>query len=420
MTAINPGSPSTSAAELQATVKTPQQKEASLQKTSWQSTGISDAKHNNALAGKILSQQNLATSGITTAPNKHQGITITNSWDTNNDELKESSLSSAFDKNGNMRSNTLMMDSSGDGVVDYAKASFFDNKGNLQQEITLEDADLNGTLESHSHAIDEDGNGILDKRTTVVYGDNGGISQRSVARDLNQDGVMDFAFNETFNAQGKRTSFSPSLLEGGIFGSNNQPQSDGFPGQTKPTTKPTAGWETIVDMMFSLFTGNSSSRPGSPTTGTPPQSGPSTPSKPASADGNGTNNLTPLPPTATAQFESKNSDTKNALFTYDIDDNGNISNIRQLIENSTDGLSQNQLLGEVSMKNGKPNLLLLPRGAEAVDGNKQLKMINGELHIDDGQNTNKYDGNAYFSTDAYIGGGSPFKTVTDNNGNMTI
>jgi hypothetical protein len=120
---------------------------------------------------------------------------------------------------------------------------------------------------------------------------------------------------------------------------------------------------------------------------------------------------------AGAVFVSENAGYNNALFTYDLDAAGNVTQIRQVMDNSNK-MSGGASLGDVSMTNGQPNLLLLPNGAAAVDENSQLSLVDGKLQVD-GQ---AYSGEAYFSHSALLStdGEQHFEINTDEAGQTTI
>lgn len=83
----------------------------------------------------------------------------------------------------------------------------------------VEDTDLNGTMETQSHTHDSNSNGMLDTKTTVVYDDQGNLASRNTEKDVNEDGINDYAFSETFDADGNRTSYSVTIYEDGMYGS---------------------------------------------------------------------------------------------------------------------------------------------------------------------------------------------------------
>jgi len=120
---------------------------------------------------------------------------------------------------------------------------------------------------------------------------------------------------------------------------------------------------------------------------------------------------------ATASFVSESAGYKNALYTYDVDDQGQITNVRQLIDDSHD-VSAGASLGEISMSDGKPNLLLLPNGSNLVDENSELTIVDGALYI----NGEQYSGDAYFSHSAEMStdGKEHFQFSVDEDGNTLV
>jgi len=122
-------------------------------------------------------------------------------------------------------------------------------------------------------------------------------------------------------------------------------------------------------------------------------------------------------PSATAFFVSESAGYKNTLYTYDIDDQGQITNVRQLIGDSHQ-VSPGASLGEISISDGKPNLLLLPNGSNLVDEGSKLTVIGGALYINWGQ----YTGDAYFSHSAEMStdGKDHFLFSVDEDGNTLV
>jgi hypothetical protein len=352
--------------------------------TSWEGATADEAKSNNPFAGQVLSQQTNGPITTTTTANEHGGMTLQTTADMDGNGENEASLTSAFDESGNLRSNSYTMDNSGDGVVDYGEAYTYDGCGDVTGHVVVEDTDYNGTMETQSHTQDTDGNGLLDSKTTVVYDDQGNLLNRSQAKDVNEDGIMDYAFNETFDAEGNRTSYGTQIFEDGIYGSAGQPVCPCPVGEPEPVVVS----EPVVVP--------------EPEPVDPPSNG-----------------GTAEAPTATApaEFVSEDAGYSNALYTYDVDDAGNVTNIRQVMDNSN-AMTAGDSLGDVSMTDGKPNLLLLPNGSNLVDENSELTILDGKLHID-GQ---EYTGDAYFShsTEMSTDGKQHFQFSTDEAGHTTV
>lgn len=265
----------------------------------WQSTGTGDATTGNRFAGQVLAQQTNGPMTTTTTANEYGGMTLSTTVDMDGNGQNEASLTSAFDESGNLRSNSYTMDNSGDGVVDYGEAYTYDRQGNVTGHVVVEDTDFNGTMDRQSHTQDTDGNGLLDTQTTVTYDDDGNLTSRSVAQDVNEDGIMDFAFNETFDAEGNRTSYGTTIFEDGVYGSNSAGEACPCPGEPEEP-------EVII------------SPPSAGGTSTPEETPPAG----------------PVNATASAEFVSESAGYDNALYTYDLDEQGNVTNIRQVIDNS--------------------------------------------------------------------------------------
>jgi hypothetical protein len=318
-------------------------------------------------------------------------MTLSTTVDMDGNGQNEASLTSAFDESGNLRSNSYTMDTSGDGVADYGEAYTYDRSGNETGHVVIEDTDHNGSMDKQTHTRDTDGNGKMDTQTTMTSAEDGSYT-RSVARDDNEDGVMDWAFNESFDAEGNRTSYGNTIFEDGMYGSGSG--HCGCPGEPEPVPEPVV--------------------PAPP----PPVDEPVDVISPPSAGGTSpVDETAPANATMAAEFVSEDAGYSNALYTYDVDDQGNVSNIRQVIDDSN-SMTGGAALGDVSTTDGKPNLLLLPNGADAVDENSELTIVDGKLQVD-GQ---PYEGDAYFSHSAEMStdGKQHFQMSTDADGNTIV
>lgn len=258
---------------------------------------------------------------------------------------------------------------------------------------TEHDTDNNNIYEHKTYKTDTTGDGLLNQESNRHYNNQSGLLENAnVARDVNGDGIMDIALEKTFDQTGNETSFTTTYAENGLYGS----------GDEKPTWEALFGKDDLEAVSssdelnynpFELLLG-SLQRP-----------------QPSGIE-NAVNN-----PTAAAQFISESAGYDNTLFTYDVDDQGQISNIRQILENANQA-SVGAALGDVSLTDGQPNLLLLPDGANLVDANSELIVVNGQLQI----NGQTHTGDAYFSHSAEMStdGKQHFQLSKDENGHSLV
>jgi len=117
--------------------------------------------------------------------------------------------------------------------------------------------------------------------------------------------------------------------------------------------------------------------------------------------------------TASISFVSEDAGYSNALLTYDVNEDGEMTNFRLLIEDTNN--QKPGSLGEVSMHDGSPNLLLLSNGASQISADSVVEYKDSELYIDG----KVYQGQGFFSHDSQVNightpdAGSPGQFIID-------
>lgn len=257
--------------------------------------------------------------------------------------------------------------------------------------------------------IDMDGNGINEAEATEIYDADGNLLATMSMQDADQDGNAEFAEGFVFDANGNVSSYAAMLDD------NDDRNVDYM--YMELDTNQDGTLDTFTESLFdqngavtwqSSFTDESLLQSAAPAAGGT-QSGEtegSTP--PASAPA-----AAPVSSSTTGTFVSENAGYSNAVYTYDLDDAGQPTNIRPVIDN-TNAMQAGAELGDISVTNGVPNLLVLANGANAVDENSNLAFVDGQLTID-GQ---AHGGPAYFSHDASLStdGENHFKLTSGENG----
>lgn len=383
--------------------------------------------------------------------NPQGGMSVATSMDANGDGELEAHFVSNFDENGTLRSNEKKTDHNADGVLDNILSNAYDADGKLISHFSRVDSSGNGLFNlgkefhtnedgsgriveqyydndtgvlgyqkvdelsadgSHSKRTiseDRDLNGIFEKETTESYDGytytrieawdgSGGTQQdgimdyivketktaqgsvKSESIDENSDGIVDVIFDSTYDQDGILTSSNVTFTEDGIYEGeapeNNTPGIGGlnpgleFPGDEVPELVEGEYQEPVF-----------------------------------------------INPTASAEFVSESAAYNNTLFTYDVDDQGNISNIRQIMNNSNN-MSTGDPMGDVALLNGQPNLLLLPNGSDLVGAEGEVTIVDGQLHL----NGQAYTGDAYFSHSAEMStdGKQHFQVAIDESGHTSI
>lgn len=325
--------------------------------------------------------------------NKGGELEVQVNIDFDGDRRYDAHQNSKFDKNGSLKADAYTLDSTGDGQRDIAEDKTYDDNGNITQHSIRHDADGNNVFERKVRREDTNGDGILNQESIRNYNnDRRRLESASVARDVDGDGVMDIALEKTFDKDGNETSFKTTYAKDGLYGgSYEQPSWEDLFG--KADFEATSNSDDLKYNAFELTNGLSP-------IGLPVN------------QGTNANN-----PTASAQFISENAGYSNTLFTYDLDDQGNVPNIRQIMGNSNQAAA-GEALGDVALFNGQPNLLLLPNGASLVDANSELTIVDGKLQI----NGTAHKGDAYFSHSQELStdGQQHFQFTTDAYGNASV
>jgi len=244
--------------------------------------------------------------------------------------------------------------------------------------------------------VDADGNGVNGAEATEVYDAQGDLLPVKSSQDADQDGNTELADGFVFDAAGNISSYTVMLDE----------DDDGnvdYMYEEHDTTW-NGGLDTFTESLFDengeVIWRSSTGEGASMAPGTePPANVPSAGGTSGSA--------------ATGSFISEHAGYSNAVYTYDLDDSGQPTNIRPVIDN-TNAMAPGSELGDISTTNGRPNLLVLANGADAVDENSELSIVDGKLTID-GQ---VHDGPSYFSHDPSMStdGENHFRFTTGSDG----
>lgn len=325
------------------------------------------------------------------------GLAVFTQIDKNGDDIVEGSYLSTIDSNGNLSSKGSFLDTNGDGIQDNSVIEHYDEDGNLTVRSERLDSDKNGIYEKIAFDKDTDGNGLVDtKETSLFDNEDGYLTGMNIAVDVNEDGVMDIGLNRTYDANRNQTSQETVYFDDGLYAdSTDRPDWETLFGEPESPVSPIPSGGGNDDLPPIDFGG-----PELPTF-----------ESPVIGDTKTDN------PTAAAQFVSENAGYNNVLFTYDVDEQNKVSNIRQIMGNSNE-MSAGQAMGDVALSNGQPNLLLLPNGANEINENTQLTIMDGTLHID-GQ---PYDDEAYFSHSAAMStdGEQHFQFSTGQDGHAIV
>lgn len=398
--------------------------------TSKAQPSMPDATQVNPNQNGPLVEESIGPVSVDISRNEHGGLNVTTTVDLDGDGELEGFFSSQLDENGTLRVSEKREDHNGDGSLDNTEYSVFDADGNVVSHASTSDHDGNGVVDSaryistdennvlthktqffdnetgvlgyqevkkhdnenniHSVNIseDKDFDGVVEKEVTTVF--SGNTSSVTESYDTNQDGFADDIFIKNSDAEG---SNSQRLLDS---------NSDGIVDIIEEETFDKDGNQTSYNITYTddgIFEGK------------PPEP----PELPEADPGFWLDKNNSL--TASAQFISESAGYNNTLFTYDVDDQGNVSNIRQILSNSNQ-ISTGESLGDVSLLNGQPNLLLLPNGADLVDDNSDLAIVDGKLQI----NGQTYTGDVYFSHSAEMStdGKQHFQLSKDQNGHATV
>lgn len=245
--------------------------------------------------------------------------------------------------------------------------------------VTREANELGG--ENITLGIDLDGNGVNEGEATAIFDAEGNLVGAMSSLDADQDGNSEFAEGFIFDAAGNLSAYTTMLDE------NDDGAVDYM--RTDIDSDADGRFDAFTE---SLFDNNQPVAPGS--------------SETPVDETETTDPVTTTPAEATSAakasgtFDAEHAGYSNALYTYDVDDAGNPTNFRQLIANTNDPSALGSDLNDISVDaNGKPNLLLLANGANAVKNGEELTFEDGQLKI----GGSVYDGNKYFSHDAAKG-----------------
>lgn len=397
-------------------------------------------------AGETVSQT-IGSATIAVSNNTEGGMSVTTSIDMTGDGQLEGYYVSNFDENGTLRSNEKNTDYNSDGVLDNITTNTYNEDGETISHSSLLDRDGNGLFNHGRHltknpdgttmfveqffdndtgilaaqktdkygydgirhqqtiSIDNNLNGIFERELTDIYDDGVHTSIKALdGRGDNEDGIADYVATEITTAEGSTRREDMDLNSDGIIDVIRESIVDSDDHLIS---------SQIIYTEDGIFAGEP------PVNDTPPTID-AEPLLPGLVPGPIIDDLvTPKTPnaTASAQFISEDAGYSNALYTYDLDDQGNVSNIRQVINNSNE-MDAGAALGDIALFNDQPNLLLLPNGANLVRENPQLTFADGKLHIDGQEHT----GDVYFShsTEISTDGKQHFQISTDEQGHSSV
>lgn len=244
----------------------------------------------------------------------------------------------------------------------YAKAGNVLAVAVLSQSAKVTQNELGGM--DLTIGIDSDGDGLNEAEMTAVLDDQGKLVSAAFLLDVDENGIAEFSDEYFYDADGNITDVLTLVDE----------DHDGLVdyAQMKSDTSRDGRFDTFTDKLFGA-------------------NGPITevPEEDLTVWGGPANDSI----SASGTFDAQSAGYRNALYTYDLDAQGNPTNFRPLITDSKAASALGSDLNNITVDGGKPNLLLLANGAKAVQNKETVTYENGQLKI----NGAVYEDHHYFS-----------------------